>query len=617
MYVIFPMAGEGSRFGYKFKPFIKATDLAFIELAKAPFDFLKPTFVFVFREDQEKREFVSSNLHKLFPKDDIILCIIKESIGPFDTCQQAVRQLGLMGPAFVCDCDHSIDVTPMLHNIGKKFDVIVPIWKSIKPADYNSWGKIKFNKQNQIVSFHEKEIPELQEGDFFHGIIGCHLFSDIQVVSNYPVFENFSSLYKKFLEESRDIFSCEIMNASFFGTPKFLEEFRFKRASTYTLFIDVEGTIIDQETKITLPNTVNTLNKWRNEGHKIILVTASNVEIDDDIPRDSIIRELSSGPRIVINDSKPYLPFYDMADGIKLERNYGIQDIDLSLYVPPKIVKELKGGSGDRIFVIEDGRVRKWSHSKKLKKQYVTLTLLTELIPEYIPKLLGEHETSTDYYYDMEYLNSHKSLHNFDKNIRDAVCLDVISKLKDNVYCLKKPIINPEQWLTHYLSERVFPRLHEFENINPCTPTISHMLENIELSNFLPKYASPIHGDLTYENILWSPEERTFKLIDPNSSNFLEPSELDIGKMLQSELCLYESWENFMDDGSKIPESIKSVERPSWILEDEYDIGIFYMVTHLIRLTPYVLKRSEHMAKFSLLLAHYYLLILYRKYQKS
>ena len=617
MYVIFPMAGEGSRFGYKFKPLIKATDLTFIELAKAPFDFLKPTFIFVFREDQEKREFVSRKLRALFPKDDVMFCIIKESVGPFDTCQQAVRKLGLVGPSFVCDCDHSIDVTPMLHNIGRTFDAVIPIWKSIKPSDWNSWGKVKFNKQNQISSFHEKEMPELGDGEFFHGIIGCHLFSNIQVVTNYPSFENFSSLYKKFLEESRVILPTEITNARFFGTPKFLEEFRFNRASTYTLFIDVEGTIIDQETKSILPNTLNTLNKWKNEGHKIILVTASNVEIDKDIPHDSIVRNLSSGPRIIINDRKPYIPFYDMADGIKIERNSGIQDIDLSLYNPPKILKELRGGSGDRIFVIDGERVRKWSLSKNLKKQYITLNFLFELIPENIPILLGEHETSSDYYYDMVYLSRHKSLNNFDKNIRDAVCINVVSQLKKYVWCLRRPIENPAEWLSCYLSERVFPRLREFENINASTPTISHMLENIDLTFFLPKYKSPVHGDLTYENILWSQDEGTFKLIDPNSTKFLEPFELDLGKMLQSELCLYESWGDIIDDVSKIPENIKTIKRPSWISEDEYDIGIFYMVTHLIRLTPYASKRSENMARFSLLLAHYHLFNLYQKYQKS
>ena len=35
--IIFPMAGKGSRFGYKFKPFLKISDLTFIQLAFQPF----------------------------------------------------------------------------------------------------------------------------------------------------------------------------------------------------------------------------------------------------------------------------------------------------------------------------------------------------------------------------------------------------------------------------------------------------------------------------------------------------------------------------------------------------------------------------------------------------
>ena len=35
--VIFPMAGDGQRFGCGFKPFLDATEKKFIELAKEPF----------------------------------------------------------------------------------------------------------------------------------------------------------------------------------------------------------------------------------------------------------------------------------------------------------------------------------------------------------------------------------------------------------------------------------------------------------------------------------------------------------------------------------------------------------------------------------------------------
>ena len=53
--VIFPMAGDGTRFGgIEFKPFIDGTEKLFIELAKEPLNSLKdkysPSFYFIFNE---------------------------------------------------------------------------------------------------------------------------------------------------------------------------------------------------------------------------------------------------------------------------------------------------------------------------------------------------------------------------------------------------------------------------------------------------------------------------------------------------------------------------------------------------------------------------------------
>ena len=57
--VIFPLAGDGSRFNYDFKPFIFATDKTFIELAKSSFDILHDkynvTYIFTFRKDHEQQ----------------------------------------------------------------------------------------------------------------------------------------------------------------------------------------------------------------------------------------------------------------------------------------------------------------------------------------------------------------------------------------------------------------------------------------------------------------------------------------------------------------------------------------------------------------------------------
>lgn len=606
MYVIFPMAGEGSRFGYTFKPFLKATDSTFIELAKAPFDFLKPTFVFVFREEQEKRYDVTNTLHKIFPGTDVKCCVIERSSGALDTTQQAVSKLGLSGPAFICDCDHSVDVTPMVQNIGRTFDASVATWE-IPSDEYSLWGKVKVDQRDRLVSFHEKDAPDVHEDERVRGLIGCHLFSAVETLNSYPSMPDFTMLYNHMIRDSRTIISVPIHKAAFFGTPKLLEKYRLSLAQTYTLFIDIDGTIVDQDTKVPIPYAIRTLEKWRAAGHKIVLVTASQNHTGEGIPHDHIIKGLSSGPRIVINDRKPYIPYYTMADGIQVQRNEGIHEINLSVYKPPVIHQELKGGSGDRIFVIDGPRVRKWSTDNSLRRQYEDLKRLSHMIPEVTPRIFGDCEKTSGYYYDMEYLEGYHPLWTFSGDVRDKVTSDVLEVLDEHLYCFKRPMKDPAQWLCKYLENKVLPRIEVLGDAK--YPPLVKMFQEINLEKFYPMYEGPIHGDLTHENIMWNPVTQKFKLIDPAGSDYLDARELDVGKLLQSAVCHYEMWESVEID------QLTTFQRPVWISEEEFDKGLFYMVTHLIRMLPYISKRSERGARTALFLAHFHMWNLYIKYK--
>ena len=66
--LIFPMAGEGARFGYKFKPFLKFNNEYFIEKTLKPFlkfDQVIDKIVFVYLAEHEKKYQVSENLKKI------------------------------------------------------------------------------------------------------------------------------------------------------------------------------------------------------------------------------------------------------------------------------------------------------------------------------------------------------------------------------------------------------------------------------------------------------------------------------------------------------------------------------------------------------------------------
>jgi len=625
MHVIFPMAGEGSRFGYKFKPFIKATEETFIEIAKKPFDTLNdPTFVFAYREVQEREHMVSNILEDLFPSSKMICCTIEKSDGPFQTLQQTVRKEGIKGPAFVCDCDHSIDIQPMLS--FPDCDVIVPTW-SIKPDEYPSFGKVKFNKYGHVSAFCEKEVPELKEGEALKGILGCYYFPDVSIVTKYPPYPDISSLLKDFLTEKKRIVTVDIQRADFFGTPKQLNEYRFTRAQTYTLFLDIDGVLLHQDSKIMLANTYTKVSQWRSQGHKVFLTTASpnysSATLRAKIPHDGFITGISPGPRIVVNDKKPYCPFYSMAEGVALDRNKGISDIDLTVFRSKKIVREFEGGSFANTYLLTDNTVRKYitktaetaPHVEVLKRQCEDLKRLRYITGDLVPEVLGSRETFSDFYYDLEYLEGYETLCSFDTKVQNEVLTVVTQRLFDQVYGLRRRVADPKAWITTYLEKRVFPKLTELGPVEINGVAYAPLKKTLmDLAPYFgPEFECPIHGDLSLENIMWNPETRDVKLIDCAGSSLIDTVFLDLGKIFHTMIGGYKAWDGnvtVLSHGKYAMEIPESLELGPWLEmwgPHAYETGLYYMAIHFIRFLPFMKKRSEGFALQAWLLAHVFL----------
>ena len=663
--IIFPMAGAGSRFGGTFKPFLKAADETFIERASQPFKNLDKslydiTFIFIFTFTQEAQYSVSKTLAKIFINYKYKNSIINNTDGPLQTVQSCIQQLQLSGLSFICDCDHSIDIKPIIEkSIKTNFEVIIPVW-TISKEDFSSWGKVKINSNNKILDFCEKELLDYNEDEDIKGIIGCYLVNDIANFIKYPSYTDISSILKDMLLEQKNLITVNITYAEFFGTPKQLEKFRFIRASTYSLFIDIDGTLVNQDTKELLPDTITKLTKWREQGHRIILTTASPENITKkilelyNIPYDHIICNLSSGPRIIINDKKPYLPFYTMADGITIERNKGIHEISLSKYIPPTIIKLLQGGSFANTYLVNKDIhefVRKYIHknsdNKKhvevLKQQCENLRKWKYLSPNLVPIIIDSKDSTNEFYYDMEYYKDYDHLSLFDYEIINTVLYKLITVLHNDIYVFKRPIEDPTKWVNVYLNTFVYPRLKQYNTlgtkiknlihhngiiINGYTyPSIYTMLQNISYNNIAPKYEGIIHGDLTLENILYNKDLDDFKVIDLSSSRYVDAFEIDIARLFQSIICDYASWDKYINDiniidniytlPNKFIEILENKKKVySWLIlycsnnqniDTIYTKGIYYMSTYLIRMVPYLIKKSENLAILSLLLAHIHL----------
>jgi len=660
--IIFPIAGLGSRFGFDFKPFLLATDYTFIELAKSPFDKLKNNgyklkYYFIYRERQEKEYNVSKRLNEMFINDDIN-CIIMpiDTDGPLQTLQYAIREHNINGYSFVCDCDHMINIDPiinkmlMLHNA----EVIVPYW-NITKEDYNDFGKIKLNKSlDKILDFCEKEYMDSIDG-VVKGLIGCYLFRNIENILRYPNYEDISSLLKVMHSNNKTLRVVEITEAYFFGTPIKLQQFRFNRAKNYTLFIDIDGTLIHQQNKTLLPGTIDKLLYWKTQGHKIILTTANdnsrkpillNILEKNNIPYDELITNLSPGPRYIINDKKPYIPYYCMANGLSIKRNSGIFDVELP-DTPPLILKLFDGASFAQVYLVEDivnnkKFIRKYISNTKdlsmhvdiLKRQCEDVKRFNFYKDSICPKILNEYCSSCEYYYDMEYLEGYDKLSSFNNEIIFNTVPYILRDLYKHIYCYRKELSfdKRKEWLNTYLNDKVFPKFNIIKELHPILnkfmnndniiinnvkyKSIYRYLEILKLDKYIPLYVCPIHGDLTLENILYNEKTKDYKLIDMAGSRYVDIIEMDIAKLFQSLICEYSSWDNsklftVVNDNEYIINE-KYIEDKRHIIckiftVEEYYRGLFYMATYFIRMVPYMIEKSHNHAIFILLLATHYL----------
>lgn len=226
MDVFFPMAGQGARFGHQFKPFLTIGNELFIEAALQPFRRFQSQirrFVFVYLEAQEREFAVSSRLESVFR--DLPIVAVRLAVatrGPAETIGRALEQLdGTVGPALVCDCDHSLDVEPMFRWLaaGQSYDALLPVWP-LEPDNLSSWS-VAMVEGDRVCGVAEKRLPDVRRGTAM-GIIGCYGFRDLPAVAARGMSlaaTNFSDIIADMLTTGGAINAVTIERARFFGDP--------------------------------------------------------------------------------------------------------------------------------------------------------------------------------------------------------------------------------------------------------------------------------------------------------------------------------------------------------------------------------------------------------------
>lgn len=667
--VVFPIAGTSARAGFKYRPFLEIGDETFIEAAARPFqrwEHLIDKFVFVCLAEHEAQHSVRARLAEMFSSRRHEVVVLPEiTRGPADTLVRAIEAANIIGRVIVCDCDHSIDIDPLFSRIGDgDSDCLLPTWK-LKGEDLKAWSVAAVISQ-RVTGIAEKRLPE-GNGEFV-GVIGCTYLADAKHVA--AMFDGdrdayVSDLVLKLIDGGARVEAVPIEKAEFFGDPRKLRNTRARHnVRVGSIFCDLDGVLVEHEDVPdfskplrVLAGTIERLNDWIADGYFVVLTTAraasSEHEMRDSlqaagIPYHHLVMGLPSGPRFLINDRKPSALLISQAQAIEVERNQGIRHLTIN-QANLSVLRRFKGGSFAEALLVEDDEklfVRKRVSKRenlalgysKLKNQYRTLERFSRMSSGLVPALYGECDNTFEYSYDMEFLPGHRLLAECGRDEREHALSSLLHLLGERVYAGGASLgRSGVEWLETHLATKIYARLDsllanprtaslvtapEFtfdgENLPGLRVLLSLVSEPQTLRSLAPTSFCTVHGDLTFENVLYN--DGDVRLIDMDGADFVDAPELDLGKLCQSIIARYEEWAHsertlfksvqpyeLVSDyiaGADTELEKKCIETWSRILSTSVEHttikGWFYMGLHLIRMVPFRLKVSEEQALYAL-----------------
>lgn len=231
-----------------------------------------------------------------------------------------------------------------------------------------------------------------------------------------------------------------------------------------------------------------------------------------------------------------------------------------------QVIKTFTGGSNAlTILAWQDNRmiVKKITlkqYQDKLSAQYEWLNDRQEL-PE-IASPIAQHLDDDNYYaIDIEYMDDyspffdiiHSSSEKTNRSILLKVCRFTNNKIYRPIRILEKK--EAEKYVNEYIESKVIGKIVDSANINlSISNLLNHetivvngrnlrnfyaIIEKIRnnkkaMSDLCEIHESPIHGDLTVDNIIVNPSDNKFIILDPNNENTISDAVVDYGKLMQS-----------------------------------------------------------------------------------
>jgi ribonucleotide monophosphatase NagD (HAD superfamily) len=664
--LIFPVAGEAVRFGGTFKPFLNIGDKTFIEVTYQPFLKWKDqidTVYFICTQEQEDVYNVTLKITKLIDHPHVeVVKIPSKTIGPYQTVRQAITLANISGKSIICDCDHTLNVDN-LFTYKLDYDVLIPTWP-ISEDEWMNWSKV-VHDGNNIQMICEKE-RIISDDLFVDGIIGCIVFDKIENKFQSKNHIYISNCLHALLQSGKILKTTSVSYANFYGDVQMLESYVNILRKQCTVFCDIDGVLIKHNTHSNqdvsdnkLLSGYNKLQEWSSQGHKIILTTARseknrkeliNLLNELGIKYDELVMELPAGPRLLINDHKPSKPFTNQATAIEVTRDEGlltkeINDVVMSNDV--EIIKQFEGGSFAKTYLVKLNDklfVRKHIiktlddiiHYDKLVRQMRDLQRLNFLWPGCTPNIIYNKDTDYDFRFDMEYLSNYNTLSECEESNQIIALNELFKGMKNNIYSMKQDV-DGISWLNNHLDKKIYTKFENYRK-HPILKTLidseeviingklykglNSLLDIVDKHMLKPTSIRPIHGDFTFENVMW--DGKNIKLIDMDGSDEFDAAELDLGKMCQSVLSRFNEWKNLTNvvtdmTGNSFKcvneyfeydhDNIHKLVFKKWtqILNNNYNVtknkGIFYMCMYFIRFVPFRLKQSEEHGIFALIMA--------------
>ena len=222
--LLLPMAGLGDRFGGTCKPLLKIDDQTFAEEATAPFLEASPapTRCVAAILGSHDREYDARRvlLDLLSPLGGEVVVLESATAGPAQTVAAMLDAVSVAGPVVICDCDHALDVQPLVTRLLRgDAEAVVPTWP-LDGEDLNAWC-VAGVEGDQVVAVAEKRRPDGPHTDEV-GVIGCYGFADaddLRSIIRATHAAAISSVLARLIDRGSRVVSVAVGWARFFGDP--------------------------------------------------------------------------------------------------------------------------------------------------------------------------------------------------------------------------------------------------------------------------------------------------------------------------------------------------------------------------------------------------------------